>query len=559
MRSILARIGAHPWPVLAIAIAIAAVVILAAGNGLSFSGDELYYFGRQADVALPPVHYGSFSLEYLLAPHNGHLQPAGKLIYEAMFVIFGADYTPFRVLELLLVMVSIGLFFELARTRLGAPVALLLAILLCFLGAAWEVLLWPFDLHTIGALAAGLGALLVLERGGRRADPIACLLLCVSIAFVELGVAIAAAVAVSILIRGDRRRRLWIVAVPGVLYIAWYLWARRFELTPVGLENAADVIGSWFDSLRAVGSSLTGTLATGDGAPVPVVGLSAFGAVLAGGAIALFALRLRRGALPPTFWPLLTALLVYWTFIGLAERSADSSRYVFAGAVLVLLVAADLLRDRRPGPGAIAILALIVALALPGNIAKLEDGGDYLAKDAELTRGEFAMLEVAGPHAKPGYVAAYDGVARQVGASPYLVMDAAIYLDAVRRIGSLADSLDVVRGRELILRQTYDVVLARTLDLKLEPVAAPDQRRLACDTPAGAPGVSPVPAQGVFVQALDADVELRISRFVPNLPIFTLGTVAAGDWVRLDLPGADSAPDPWKLFFDAPIRACVER
>ncbi len=62
------------------------------------------------------------------------------------------------------VLLCVGLFFELAQVRIGPWAALAPAILLLFYGYAWETLLWPFDLHTVYALAAGLGALLCLDR-----------------------------------------------------------------------------------------------------------------------------------------------------------------------------------------------------------------------------------------------------------------------------------------------------------------------------------------------------------------------------------------------------------
>ena len=177
-------------------MAAASVVILSAGAGASFSTDELYYFGRVVGVNGDLEPYGSVTLHYLLLPHNGHLQIGGKLIYEAMFAVFGTNYFAFRVLEVLTVLLCVGLFFELMRRRVGTPFALLLSVLLAFLGAAWEPLLWPFDLHTTLSLAAGLGALLTLERGGRRADPIACLLLVVSVSLIEVGLAFLVGVAV---------------------------------------------------------------------------------------------------------------------------------------------------------------------------------------------------------------------------------------------------------------------------------------------------------------------------------------------------------------------------
>jgi hypothetical protein len=406
------------------------------------------------------------------------------------------------------------------------------------------------------ALAAGLGALLVLERGGRRADPFACFLLVLSIAFVEVGIAFVAAVGVSILIRPDRWRRIWIVVVPLVLFGAWYLWAQRFEIEPVGLGAAGDLPESLFDSLRAVLASLTGRIPTGDDAAVPVVGLTTCGAILAGITAVLFAVRLRRGPMPPTIWPLLTALLVYWIFLGLAERAPDSSRYVFAGAVLLLLVAADALRDRRPGALALGLLAGVVALSVPWNVAKLQDGGDYLAQDAKLTRGEFAMLELAGERADPEYRSAFDFQSRGVGSSPYLVMTPPDYFDAAARIGSLADPLDEIRGEDIFLRTVDDVVLARALALGIEPAAAPpDERR--CVVAEQVPGAVQAPPQGLLVQALEPDVALALSRFATDFPALQMGRVAEGDWVRVSPPGTDAAPEPWRVFYDGRIRACT--
>ena len=131
--------------------------------------------------------------------------------------------------ELIGVLLCVALVFELVRRRVGAIAALAAAVLLLFLGAAWEVMIWPFDLHTAYACAAGLAALLVLERGGRGADPIVCALLVVSVATIEVGLAFVAAVAVLILWDATRLRRAWVFLVPAALYLAWSLWATRFD------------------------------------------------------------------------------------------------------------------------------------------------------------------------------------------------------------------------------------------------------------------------------------------------------------------------------------------
>ena len=65
-------------------------------------------------------------------------------------------------------------------------------------------------------------------------------------------------------------------------------------------------------------------------------------------ALAVWWLRGGRGT--PRLWGLLAALVALWGLTGLARASiatADAPRYVYAGAVLVVLAAAELLRGRR--------------------------------------------------------------------------------------------------------------------------------------------------------------------------------------------------------------------
>src|SRR4051812_13615903 len=119
------------WPALGLVMAVAAIVLLVSGAGLSFSGDEFSYYGRQVlfgDLELR--HFTSVTPEYLLIPHNGHLQIGGKLLYEALFGIFDTDYAAFRVATVAAFLACVALFFALARKRLGDPLALLGAVLL---------------------------------------------------------------------------------------------------------------------------------------------------------------------------------------------------------------------------------------------------------------------------------------------------------------------------------------------------------------------------------------------------------------------------------------------
>jgi hypothetical protein len=292
-------------------------------------------------------------LEYLFVPYNGHLQVGGKLVYEALFALFGADYGVFRVVGVAGALGCVALFYALARRRVGVPVALLASLLLALLGGAWEVLTWPFDLHTTFAVAAGLGALLALQRRETRFDALACGLLIFALGFIEISLAFVAAAAVAILIDRDRWRRIWVVVVPVALFAIWYAWAQSYAFPPLEVD-LADLPGSVFDSLRATLSALTGTIDSGTGVDVTVVGQDDFGTILAIAALLLFAWRLGRGRLPKEFWPALTALVAYWVMIAFAARAEDSSRYLFAGALLLLLTAVSSVRSRRPAPAAVS-------------------------------------------------------------------------------------------------------------------------------------------------------------------------------------------------------------
>ena len=171
------------WILLAVAMCVSATWLMIAGQGLTFSGDEIFYYARFVEDHGMVAPGGG--LEYFLAPHNGHLVVLGKLIYRGLFLTVGADYTVFRAVEVAGVLTCSGLFFVLARRRVGPWAALIPSVLLLFLGYAGESLLWPFNLHTILALAFGLGALLTLERNDRRGDLATSVLLVLSVATVE--------------------------------------------------------------------------------------------------------------------------------------------------------------------------------------------------------------------------------------------------------------------------------------------------------------------------------------------------------------------------------------
>ena len=88
-------------------------------------------------------------------------------------------------------------------------------------------------------------------------------------------------------------------------------------------------------------------------------------------------------------------LLAYWALITLAGRAPDSSRYILVGAIMLLLVGAELLRGRPWGGWALIAFVIAIAIALPANVMKLDDGRSAQVIDADATRALGMRVENA--------------------------------------------------------------------------------------------------------------------------------------------------------------------
>jgi len=547
------------WITLGIAMAASAALILATAHGESFGIDEMFYLGRMVQDSGQVVQFHALSLEYLLGPYNGHLQLGGKLIYEATFALFGADYTAFVVVNVVALCASVGLAFELARRQVGSLAALAPCVLLLFLGFAREVLLWPFDVHTLAAIAFGLGAFLALERDDRRGDVLACVLITLSVATIEVGLALLVGIAVLVLLRPDRLRRAWIFVLPGALYIAWWLWARKFhqDQSAISIDNVHLIPKTVFHSAAAVFGALTGTNPV-----IPATYITAvtwFGKALAVFAAVVLVLRLSRRKIPPALWAWTAVVLFYWVTMGAAARPPEGMRYVFFGAVGVVLLAAAA-ASGRVGRRLTAGAIVVALLALPANIAQLRSGSDAdtLHHDAGVSRAEFAMLELAGDLVEPEYVASADPNVTAVGGGLFIGIPAGAYLRSVKRNGSSAFTLAELRGQPEELRKIADITLADAIGLQATVAPRPvGAARCPIVSPrSGSESASfPLPpGRTVFGPAGQRPVKLGLRRFAGE-ESGELEEVPPGAWRGLEIP-RDAAPERWHGVIDAPLRVC---
>ena len=256
---------------------------------------------------------------------------------------------------------SVVLFFAYVRRRVGDWLALAASVPILFLGAAHDDLMWPYEVSFTGAMAFGIGALLVLERRRRHADAIVCALLVCSFTFSELALPFVIGVAVAIALDRGPWRRAYVVVIPLLFYAAWYAGWGHTAISNTSLEQIASSPAYLMNGLASSvggilgfsGSPFTDTTAIMWGRPILL-------AILVGAVV-----RLRASA-PVSRWFLVTLLILvsFWLLTAANAgvfRPPTASRYQYAGAVLLLLAVAD--------------LASGVRLRLPGNVIALGIAG----------------------------------------------------------------------------------------------------------------------------------------------------------------------------------------
>lgn len=537
------------WAILGAAMALSALLGLWLTRGITFHADDfLYYVGNRG-----------FNRSVLFGPHNGHLILFARLLYALELKVFGPrNYVVFRIVEVVGVALVAGIFFAFSKRRLGARLAMAPSVLLLFLGSAWQDSLDPVGITHVWCIAAGLGALLVLERRRTAGDIAACALLIVSIATFSVGLMFLLGVAVSVALREDRWRRAWIVVIPLALYAIWFL-APKLDTTPfttgtgLRLSNVLLIPNGIAVSAAAVSAALAG-LSYNFSNPASYTIDSAWGYVVAALAAAALVFRLRRAKITNGLVVSLVILGSYWASTALATHltaEPNENRYIYDGAVLLLLVGVEAMTGLRvPRPVVVAIFA-VTLLSLATNIALMRVGGGFLRGLAPSDRAELAAIEIARDHVDPRFIPQgepqltfLDGIVG--GAGPYLA--------AVDRNGSFAFTpAELLRQAEPV-RELADSTLGSALRISLVPVPRlrPESKCLRTSGPATGLALRP---PGVLVgSAAPATVTLR--RFAA-FPTVNLGHLAPGKFADLRIP-ADRAPEPWNLFTTAgPLTLCA--
>jgi hypothetical protein len=423
-----------------------AAVLLVAGRGTWFYLDEW-------DFSLRAAH---LSVDSVMGPNNQNWHGTVVLLYRAMFELFGFHYVPFRLLAIGLVVAIALLGYVYARRRVG-PWWALLPLALLVASPSFEVQLWPFQIGQLLSGAAGLGALLLLDRDPTRANRVAAgALLVVAVASSSAGLPLVALVVYDrLLTRGRRAEAL--VALPAI--VAYAIWSAEWgsreprpnKLTADSLnaavDRAYDIGGGVMQALLGLGSQ------GAKGALLSEIALVALGIAVCWRVFGPYSSG--RGRVIA----LGGGLVTYWVLLawGRAFQAGIevSGRYLFLSQVIVVLLLVEVgagigawLRDEsargrraaRPARVGLGVaVAVVAALAAVHNARTELDFGETLRQNARAMRGQvygLSLLEEQSRAAAPIFL-------EPLG--PQIQRSAGPYFDLFKRFGGPSPTENDVR------------------------------------------------------------------------------------------------------------------
>ena len=526
-----------PVLLLAGAMVVSVIVTLYLGRGATFSGDEVAWIVDSPDLG-----------GHILDPHGGHLLLVTRLIYRAMLAVFGLDYFWYRLLTVLCVAGTVGLLFAYLKRRVKPMVALAPCLVLLFFGSD--------SLHTLQgngitiqiSLMTGIAALLALDRRDGRGDAIAAVMLVIGVLTYTISMAFVIGAAVTILLQG-RSRSLWVPALPAAVFLAWRVWllATGFD-NPGGDVTWSNLIlaPSWiFQAAGASLAALTGLnfdFGSDSGSQSFV---QAAGAALALTGFVLLGLRLRTEWTRATLWGVIIIACAMWTSQVLVQvelRGPADGRYMYPGALMVVLIAGEAMRRVRVTPqGLVAILA--VALALFGvNVMLMRDAGNGYRLKAAVSKATVAAAELLATSPELDWgpdndvALAWDREASLVG----ITKQSQPYGDVATPLTEVRNGGDGVAG-------LVDSTLIRGYGITLAPTGQSTDRPNCETARADGSGEIAVPLRvGRNLVRSDAGAaQVGLSRFEKQSSQ-PLGSLQPGQSAGITI-SKDAAPDPWKL------------
>lgn len=489
----------------------AAALLLAAA---ALAGRDLWFFSDDWNI------YADYHAGGLLEPFNGHLSlvPAG--IYLVLFHTVGVDsYLPYRLSGLVALAVLAFQLVRFAHTRLGdrgpdgiarGAVLVALAVAAVLWNSAGTMnLLFPFLMNFSLPIAALVAIWWHLDRADGddaehavRHEVLASLWLCLALGTSGLGLMTLAAVGVELVVSRASRRRLAVMAPGPVLWAVWYVGHRDANQISTDVAAVLEYCARMFlgaTTSLAAGSDVLGVLLA--------VLTVAFFALAAWRWRSLDARTLGALAAPATFI-LFTAV----TRLDIVPAiPPDELRYSWAVAAYLVLAAVVAARRTPmfdvtvPRGASIAAAAVAVVVLGLGAVRLWDSMQDWNRQVAEARPGLstvlFATEAIGADRIDPDVVIPLSYVPVTTGG----------YLSAAADVGSpIAEATAADLGGAAYNRQVADQLLVEQLDLRAEPIEAPQCASSSASSATAAVTLQPgsvVELQGPFA------TPLRVSRF----------------------------------------------
>jgi hypothetical protein len=535
-----------PQIVFGVALVVMAIVLVLAQWRVTFLQDTFaFILDRQP-----------WTVHSFVFPHNEHFVLVPVLVTKVLLAIFGmSSNVPEQIVMGITVLLAALLLFIWLRRRLDPWLAMIGATLFLFLGSAWPTIIWPFENEFTFPVVFGMAALLFLDRDDSRGDAWACAMLVLATISGSLGVCFVAAAFVDLLLKHKERgwHRAYVFAAPTLVYLAWYAgWGHTAEhhLTLVNILHSPQYVLEGFGSSL---QSLAGLSTVQAGAP----GNNDWGRPLAIGAIGLFVFaQWRRPGFTRTFWVVTTLAVSYWllaAFDFVPGREASAPRYVYAGALFVLLMIAELLLNWPFSRRALWIAAAVVALAIGPNLVQLKEGGSWEKNQSVLTRADLGALEIARDTVSPEYaLLSVDST----GTASLGLVNAALWFEAVDKWGTPADTPSQIETEPEGGKEHADLVLAEALPIVSAVEAgglapAPPAGQACTTLPAGSTEKEVQLKPGRTTVEVDAGgpPTIGLRRFATeSFPVFVPGE--GGATTSIEIP-EDRADQPWKIHVEA--------
>lgn len=510
------------WVAFYVLALVAGLWLYHAGSGLTFSNDDWSF-----------VLYRQGSFRTIFEPHNNHIVVFPALIFKSLFYLVGlGHYNAYRAVGIAFHLLACFLVYVYGRKRIGAVAALAPVTVLLYLGTGAENLLWAFQLGLIGSIAMGLAALMLVDRRTLAARACCAGLLTLSLGMSEIGLSFLVAVFILLVARSDRRKDLWIVAIPGALYALWYI--RYNTSPPFSYSNFAHMPAYVADEIA--------------GAVGAVIGLGGAWSNVAAATLGFFVVQrlLRADRDNALLWALVLGGAAFWVPTALVRGSVaspDSSRYAYVGGFIIILMALELAAGVRLSGRAIGLLAFVTAAIVLANTPLLYHTRDILRGSTQYTRAELGAVEIARDTVSPSFTTT------DIAHFPAGI-NAGVYLQAVDRYGSPAYTPAQISAAPDAVRVAADGVLVRAEPLRLELTPGAVAKHGSCRTvdPTESPRryVVELPATGLLVKAGSASTQIGVRRFAQTGLTTPLKPLHPGEVATLTAVH-DRVSLPWRI------------